>query len=391
MPRTIYLLSLCSGYQFICASSLITVSALIGLDLTPDKRLATLPLALQYVSIMLASVPASLLMGRVGRKAGFLIAGCIGLCGASLALFAVLQHQFVVYCIASLCFGTFTAFANYYRFTAADVVPSERKSRAISWVMAGGLIAAFIGPNLATWSANWFAAERFAGPFVVLMGVYALSMITISFAHLPEPATQSIDATRRPIMQIVTQPTFMIATLCQMFGYGIMNLVMTSTPLAMHAMDFDLSATATVIQWHVVAMFAPSFFTGALIKRFGIVSILLAGVIAGLLCVGINLTGTTHLHFISALVALGISWNFLFVGGTTLVTETYQPAEKSRAQAANDFLVFSTVSLTALTAGTLHHVYGWERVNLSVLPILLATGCAVGWLALRRHRNVAVA
>lgn len=390
LPRSVWLLSLCNAYMYIAASLLITVSALIGFELAPDKRLSTLPLALQFTAIMCGTVPASLLMGRFGRKAGFLLAGVIGVLGANIALWAIINEHFMAFCAATFCFGLCTSFGNYYRFTAAEVVPSNLKSRAIAMVMAGGLIAAFIGPNLASWSGALFEGRVFAGPFLVLMGVYLLSMFTVSLTPLPPApkrapadADKSLNASlpdSRRLSSIMAQPIFIVAVTCQMFGYGIMNFVMTSTPLAMYANDYGIGHTAFVIQWHVVAMFAPSFVTGHLINRLGIVPVLGSGIVIGLMAIMINLSGTSVAHFTSALMLLGISWNFLFVGGTTLLTEACRDNERSRTQAVNDLIVFSTVALTALSAGGVHHLFGWRIVNLSVLPLFALTAMAVLWL-----------
>lgn len=386
LPTTIYLLSLCNAYLYVCGSLLITISALIGFDLAPDKRLATLPLALQFFSIMCGSMPASLIMGRLGRKVGFFIGGSIGVIGAAIALWSVLNSVFIGYCMATICFGQFIAFGNYYRFTAAEVVPASRKSTAIAMVMAGGVIAAFIGPNLANWSSGLFDSSVFAGPFAVLIGVYLLSMLTISFADLPAPVRTTESYSGRSLSLIVKQPIFIVAVLCQMLGYATMNLVMTATPLSMHANNYDLGATAFVIQWHVVAMFAPSFITGHLIQRLGIVPVLAMGVLLGFACVSVNLMGTSMMHYTMALVLLGFSWNFLFIGGTTLLTDSYGASEKTRTQGINDLLVFSVVTITALAAGGIHHVFGYRVVNLSVVPLLLIAGTAVLWLGMTRYQ-----
>ncbi len=388
LPGTVYLLSLCNAYLYIGQSLLITLTALIGMELSPDKRLATLPLALQFFAVMCSSVPASLIMGKIGRKKGFLLAGFVGVIGASMALWSVLNGYFYGFCLAAICFGMFSAFANYYRFTAAEVAPPSTKNIAISMVMAGGVIAAFIGPNLANWSGNMFSGQPFAGPFAVLVGVFILGMVTISFAHLPVTAASKKLTGGRPIAEIARQPRFIVAVVCQTLGYATMNLVMTATPLAMQMHAYDMSDTAFVIQWHIVAMFAPSFFTGKLIDRFGIKMVLLTGAVAGFVCVMLNLNGQTMQHFVTALVLLGISWNFLFVGGTTLLTDTYTDTEKSRAQAANDFIVFSTVTVSALSAGALYHHYGWRVINLSVLPLLSIITLAICWLWVQRKPQI---
>jgi len=382
LPLTVYLLALCQALMFISASMLITVSALIGLELASNKALATLPLALQFIAIMLTSVPASLAMGKWGRKRCFTFAGLIGVAGAALALLAIYQQSFWLFCIATPCFGAFSAFGNYYRFTAAEVVSEENKSVAISWVMAGGVLAAFVGPNLVIWSQNLLEVSRYAGAFVITGCVFTLSIFTVSFMQLPAP--QQADDTNQPqrkLLHIASQPIFLVAVSCAAFGYATMNLIMTATPLAMKHHSMQLHDTAFVIQWHVLAMFAPSFITGNIIKRVGVLKVLLTGVVFCLACVVINLAGTGLWHFWLALLLLGIGWNFLFVGGTTLVTESYQPHERARTQAMNDFIIFSTVSLTALSSGTLHHWFGWRIVNLSVLPFLLLAAAGVLILA----------
>jgi len=383
MPLSVYLLSLCNAYLFVGASMLITVSALIGFELAPDKRLTTLPLALQFFAVMCSSLPASLIMGKLGRKIGFLIAGVVGVVGASAAIWSILDDNFIGFCFATICFGVFAGFGNYYRFTAAEVVNTDNKTKAISLVMAGGVIAAFIGPNLARWSSGMFEAHQFAGPFVVLLLVYLLSMLTIAFADLPT-LDNTLDKSQhagRSLSELLFQPIFIVAVVCQMFGYGAMNFVMSSTPLAMDAHHFDLNDTALVIQWHVVAMFAPSFVTGHIIKKFGIIPVLLTGAVLGFISIAINLAAPMGVpSFVTALVTLGVSWNFLFVGGTTLLTDAYRPEEKTRAQGANDLAVFSTVTLTALTTGTVHHLWGWQTVNYLAIPMLIIPFFAILWL-----------
>jgi len=278
MPTSIYLLSFCTATAFTCASLLITLSALIGFELAPDKTLATLPIALQFLAVMSGSVPASLCMARYGRRAGFMLAACIGIVGAVLALWAVINKVFWIFCVAAFLFGSFTAFSNFYRFAAVEAVDENRKNRAISYVMAGGVLAAFVGPNLANHSQDLFVSYPFAGAFVVLICVYLINLAVISRLQLPanldtvntakaEASSDSQDSSQRarPLLQIVLQPVFIIAVICEMFGYGSMNLVMSSTPLAMHANAHGMGNTAQVIQWHVVAMFLPSFFTGKLI------------------------------------------------------------------------------------------------------------------------------
>jgi len=389
MPLSVYLLSLCNACMYISTILLLTVSALIGFQLAPDKTLATLPMAVQFMAVMAISIPASLLMGRIGRKPSFVIAGGIGIVGALLASWSIYTASFWTFCAATFCFGSFSAFGNYYRFAAVEVVDDSRKNLAISYVMAGGVIAAFIGPNLANLSQYLIPGYRFSGGFIILIAVYLVSMITISFARLPSPPAVDKPFGGRPLRVIMTQPVFAVAVLCQMLGFGSMNLVMTSTPLAMQVVEHGMANTAFVIQWHVVSMFLPSFFTGHLINRFGIVPVLATGAVLGLLSVVVNLNGTTVGHFTAGLVLLGICWNFLFIGGTTLLIEAYRPEEKAKVQAANDFIVFSTVSMTALSAGVVHHLYGWQVVNYSVVPLLILSLGAVAWLFTVRRASLA--
>lgn len=388
LPRAVYLLSICNGFLFVNQSLLITISALIGFDLADDKRYATLPMALQFFAIMMTTVPASLFMGRFGRQNGFLLGNTLGIIGSVIALFSIFNRSFEGFCIATICFGMFAAFSHYYRFTAAELVKDDQKSVAISWVMAGGVIAALIGPNLANWSSKLFDSQPFAGPFAALIVVYILSIGTMLMARLPKPNKISGDEPMRTIGEIVTQPIFVAAVVCQMLGYATMNLVMTATPLAIKARGMGMDSTALVIQWHVFAMFAPSFFTGSIIKRIGLIPVLMLGVIAGLVTVGINLNGESKSHFVAALILLGISWNFLYVGGTTLLTSAHTAAEKSRTQAVNDLIVFSTVTITALSAGALHHEFGWRAVNFTVLPLYAITAAVIIWLSMLRKRQV---
>ena len=385
MPASIYILSFCTATAFTCASLLITLSALIGFELAPSKTLTTLPMALQFLAVMSGSVPASFLMAKIGRRAGFMLAAVVGLTGAAVAVISLMLQNFWLFCLATFLFGSFTAFSNFYRFAAAEAVGPELKNRAISYVMAGGVIAAFIGPNLANLSQYIFAANRFYGAFLLLSLVYIINFVVISQLKMPVVVKKAEISSGRPLSRVLLQPVFIVAVICEMFGYGSMNLIMSSTPLAMHAHDHGLGNTAQVIQWHVFAMFMPSFFTGRLIDKFGIVPVLATGVILGFVTVTINLSGETVPHFIAGLIVLGISWNFLFVGGTTLLTSAYEPGERSRVQAINDFLVFSFVTITALSAGSIHYLFGWKIINLVALPLFVVTTLAIVWLALARR------
>jgi MFS family permease len=386
MKKNVLLLATAQAMMMTGGSLLITTSALVGYRLSPDKALATLPLALQMMAGMLTTIPASLLMQRIGRRGGFLIGSTLGMTGAALAAYAIVSAQFALFALAAVLSGMFTGFGNYYRFAAADTATADYRPRAISYVMAGGVVAALVGPNLANWTRGWLVTP-FAGSFLALTGIMLLSFLTIWRLDIPRQATDT-HGHGRPLSTIARQPTFIVAAIGGMFGYGVMALVMTATPLAMHEHAYAFGDTAWVIQWHILGMFAPSFFTGALIRRLGVPTVMLAGAVLNSACVLVNLSGTSLEHYWLALLLLGIGWNFLFIGATQLLTETYASAEKGKTQALNDFLVFTKVTLAVLSAGHLQHYFGWRTVNLGVVPLILVTFAALAWLIRQRRQPV---
>lgn len=389
MKKNVLLLAAAQAMMMTGGTLLIATSALVGFRLSPDKSLATLPLALQMLAGMLTSIPASLLMQRIGRRRGFLVGSTLGTLGAALAAYAIVHESFELFALAAALSGMFVGFGNYYRFAAADAATPDYRSRAISLVLAGGVVAALVGPNLAKWTSDWLAAP-FAGSFVALTAITALSFLTLLFLDIPRSAAEGHGG-GRPLGIIVRQPVFRVAAIGGMLGYGVMALVMTATPLSMHDHHYSFSDTAFVIEWHVLGMFAPSFFTGHLIRRFGVLPVMLTGAVLNAACVTINLSGTSVAHYWLALTLLGVGWNFLFIGATTLLTEAYTPEEKGKTQALNDFLVFSTVTLSVLSAGTLQHHLGWQAVNYGVIPLIVITAIAVGWLLLARRQRAALA
>lgn len=361
----------------------VATTALVGFALATDKAYASLPFAAQLIATMLTSIPAGMLMARIGRKPSFLIATIIAMAGSVLSTLGIIQQDFLLFTTGSIAFGIFAGFANFYRFTAADCVKAEYKSRAISYVMLGGVIAAFIGPNLANFTRDVVSEATFAGSYAALMVLHIFSFLLLSFLRLQgseERTKENASTAMRPLLEIARQPRFIVAVICGMLGYAVMALVMTATPLAMQNYAHPFGKISFVIQWHIFAMFAPSFFTGHLIRRVGLLPILFAGVIFALACVVINLNGTTINHFWSSLFLLGLSWNFLFIGGTTLLTEAYRPEERFKAQALNDFLVFSVVAAASLTAGFLHHNIGWQAVNYGAIPALGVILLSLIWL-----------
>lgn len=389
--KNILLLALCQAVMMTGGSLIITSSAVVGAMLTDDRSLATLPLALQFLSTMLTTIPASFIMRRWGRRAGFQLGALIGAGGGMLAAWAIMHGDFWLFSAGTSLVGVFNGFGIYFRFAAVDAAPDFYKGRAISYVMAGGVVAAFAGPNLANWARDLIPAATFAGSYAALVGLYAIAMLALTGVHIPREPAVARHESGRPLREIAFQPVFLVALTGAMLGYGIMSLVMTATPLAMQVCALPFSTSAFVIQWHVFAMFAPSFFTGALIRRFGVLNIMLWGALSYIGTVVINLNGVTVNHFWTALFLLGIGWNFLFIGGTTLLTEAYRPEEKAKTQALNDFLVFTTVSLSSLSAGVLQYHYGWEAVNWGVTPLVGVILLTVVGLMWRRRRNIAVA
>jgi MFS family permease len=384
VKRNVIILALCQGLLMIGTSTMIAEAALVGHLLADDKAYATLPLAAQQVAVMATIVPASLLMARIGRRAGFTIGACFGILGTSIATLGVLWGSFPLFCLGTGLNGVYNGFSMFFRFAAVDGAGRDWHARAISYVLAGGVLAALVGPELAKHTKDLLAPVTFTGSFASLILVAMVSLVLLQFIRIPMPSEAERREAQRPLAAIARQPNFIVAVIGAMVAYGAMNFVMTATPLAMAACGHPFDDTASVIKWHVFAMFAPSFFTGHIIKRFGTPRVMMVGAAIMAVCIAINLGGVSYLHFWSALALLGLGWNFLFVGATTLLTTAYRPAEKAKVQALNDLLVFGTVAATAFTAGLAHHTVGWEAINIGVGPFLLLAAMATVWLAARR-------
>jgi MFS family permease len=377
MNRNLVLLSISQALMITCTSLMLTTSALVGRNLAGNKALATLPFALLFLSQMLSTIPASLYMGKVGRRLGFLTGALFALTGAIVTTTAIFQGNFVLFCLGTALIGVFNGFGQYYRFAAAEVCSTEYRSRAISYVLGGGVLAAFVGPNLANWSRQALSVE-FAGCFTSLIALYFLSFSMASLLRIQCPTKVTGEQGGRPLFDIARQRAYVVAVVSAMVGYGAMNFIMIATPLAMQHHAHPFADTAFVIQWHVFGMFAPS--TGHLIRRFGTANVMLVGTLLIGLCIAMNIAGTSVYHFWSALFFLGLGWNFLFLGATTLLTETYAAIEKSKAQALNDFMVFGTVSVTSFSSGAVQHALGWQTINLAVVPFLIFIMIANLWL-----------
>lgn len=348
--------------------------------LPPDaKYLATLPIFLNHAGIMLTTIPASLLMGRIGRRAGFSLGAILAVMFGLVAAVAIYIASFELLCVAALLQGSAAAFAWYYRFAAADASPDAFKPKAISYVMAGGIAAGLIGPQLAKWTVDWFAPITFMGVYVAIAMIAMVSLELQQWLRIAPLSAADRAQGGRPMWQIVRQPAYITAIVASMFGYGVMTLVMSATPLAMQACGFQFGHSATVIQVHIIAMFLPSFFTGHLIKRFGVLAIIATGALIQVGCALVNLAGIEFANFLIANALVGLGWNFTYVGGSTLLTTTYRPSERARVQASHDFVVYATTATAAAMAGFLQQKAGWKAINIAALPLM----CIVMLAALR--------
>lgn len=361
-------------------------AAYVGARLASDLEFATLPVGLHLGGTLAAVIPASLLMKRIGRRKGFAMGSLLGIAGSLLAAYAIMIEHFGWYCAGAGCMGLFNGFGTYYRFAAAEAAPSSSPDTAISYVLAGGVIAALLGPNLARWTMN-ITTQPFAGCYLALAAVYAGSLVAILFVQFP-----SVDADRqqrrtRTFLQFVRQPQFPVAILAGVIGYAVMNLIMTSTPLMMHEHRHSFDAAASVIQWHMLGMFAPSFLTPRLIGRIGLVATLQGGAVLCALCVALNLLSTDFRVLVLALTLLGVGWNFLAVSAASLLVQICTPEERAKTQAINDFLMLAAITTTALCAAGLLQEFGWNRLNLGAGVVLAIIPAAVMWLQAVRTKT----
>ena len=388
--RNVAVLAACQALLFTNNSILIAVNGLAGYALAADKSLATLPVTSWVVGAALTTYFASLLMKRIGRRAGFTVGALIGIVGAAICAVALSLGSFWLLCFGTMVFGAYNAFGQYYRFAAADAATPDFKPRAISYVLAGGLVGGIIGPATSRFTVEWLPTTYLAA-YLSLIGFIVLVLVLLRLLDIPEPTAAESAERGRPLARIVVQPGFIVAVIAAALGYGVMNLLMTATPLAMGVCGHPYSAAATVISAHVVGMFAPSFFTGDLIRRFGVLNVMLWGVVLNLVCIGVALAGVEVAHFWWALVLLGVGWNFMFIAATALLTETYHPAEKAKAQGLNDLLIFITMASSSFASGMILERNGWQTLNYAAIPFVAAVGVAAVWLTVKRKSAVATA
>lgn len=378
------LLTLCQGLLLVNNVTFIAINGLVGLSLAPAPWMATLPLVSYVVGGAAFSGLVAGHQRRWGRQRAFQVGLMVGAAASALCAYAALSGRFWLLVAATLVAGYYNANAGLYRFAATEIVEPRFKERAISWVLAGGILGAVAGPNLANLTRDVLPVP-FAGAYAALVAIALLSMAVMSFIRFPPLPVPTADNPGRPLRAIAAQPVFLVAVVACALGYGVMNLLMAATPIAMSHHAHAFSSTALVLEWHVLGMFVPSFFTGSLIKRFGTLPIMAVGVLLYAGCLVVALSGVELMQFLVALLLLGVGWNFLYIGGTTLFTEAYRPEEKTTAQAAMDFCVYTTMAFTSFGSGALITTQGWTWLNLGTVLPVLGIAAALAWLAVRRR------
>ena len=361
--------------------------SIVGATLAPSVSLATVPISMYVLGLAAGTLPTGAISRTYGRRVAFIIGTGCGMLTGLLGAFAILHASFVLFCCATFLGGLYGAVSQSYRFAAADGASVAYRPKAVSWVMAGGVFAGVLGPQLVQWTMHIWPPYLFAFSFVMQAVVALVAMLVLSGVDLPKPAAADLHA-GRPLFEIARQPRFIAAALCGVISYPMMNLVMTSAPLAMKMCGLSVSDSNFGIQWHIVAMYGPSFFTGALIARFGAPIIVAIGLLLEAAAAGIGLSGITAPHFWATLIVLGAGWNFSFVGASAMVLETHRPNERNKVQAFNDFLVFGMMAIGSFASGQLLAHFGWDAVNLVVFPPV-ALGLAVLMLVATSKRRVA--
>lgn len=377
--RNVGLLAACQAMLFTNNATLIAINGLAGLALAPNASLATLPVTCWVAGGAIATMPASQYMKRVGRQAGLIRGAGMGIVGALLCAAAVWQASFWMLCFGALVFGTFNAFGQYYRFVAAEVAPPEFRATAVSLVLAGGLVGGILGPTTSRFTVD-LVEPRFVGAYLALIVFVLVTMAILSRIRVPDLSAAEQAAAGRPMSAIARQPKYIVAVLSGAISYGVMNFLMTSTPLAMRVCGHPYGDAAFVISSHVVAMFAPSFVTGTLIRRAGAIPVMLAGAALNIASVAIALAGVTVANFWWSLVLLGVGWNFLYIGATTLLTETYRPEERAKAQGVNEFAIFAMMAMSSFSSGMIVTNAGWEKVNYAATPLIAVVVVALVFL-----------
>ena len=370
---------------------IISLGGLVGQQLSSNPTASTLPVSIYQLGLALSTLPAAWLMNRLGRRHAYVLGALLGVLSGVIAAQGIAHSDFVTFCIGTALAGFYAACVQSYRFAAIDIVGApELQAKAISLVMVGGLIAAIIGPQVVIWTRDALPATPFAGSFYSQAALALLALPLLMGLRLPPPQAKNAAAPSdaRPLREIIQSPQFVTACAAGVVSYGLMAFLMTAAPMAMVGCGHSVGEAALGIQWHVLAMFAPSFFTGKLIARFGKRRITALGLIMIAMAGGLALLGLELLHFWGALILLGVGWNFGFIGATALLTECYRPAERAKVQAFNDFLMFGTVAVASFGSGELLHTAGWNGINYGMLPLVAVVLLMLG-LQARRQKMAA--
>jgi len=387
LNKNLVLLIVCQGLFLTNNVTFIAINGLVGLSLAPVSWMATLPVMGYVVGAAFSTSIVAKSQNHFGRKISFQLGLLVAVLSALLCAYAALSRNFWLLVTGTFIAGYYSANGQLYRFAAAELTVASQRDKAVSWVLAGGILGAVIGPNLASWTRNLFDTA-FLGAYLTLSIAGLMGIVVMQFIHFPtEFKTEHSLADGRPLRAILKQPVFMVAVIGAALGYGVMNLLMAATPLAMQICGLPFSDTALVLEWHVIGMFAPGFFTGTLIQRFGALKIMSIGVALNFICILIALTGTDLRQFLIALFLLGVGWNFLFTGSTSLAMTAYKPDERDKAQAAINFFVFGTMAFTSFGSGALITSQGWSILNLGSLIPVIITALALLWLSAQNKKQ----
>jgi len=384
--KNIVLLAICQGLYLTNNVTFLAVNGLVGFTLTPIPWIATLPLMAYVFGAALSTIIVAKVQTKYGRKKSFQFALFVAAVAALICAFAAYSKSFPLLIIGTAVAGYYSANGLLYRFVAPELTHPSLREKAVSIVLAGGLIGGVLGPNLSSWSKNIFDTQ-FMGAYLILCIAGILGIVIMQMINFPDDyrTNQSKD-TGRPLKEIILQPVFLVALICAAIGYGVMNLMMAGTPLAMQVCGFDFKNTAQVLQYHVIGMFAPGFFTGHLVKRYGPLKIMSIGAILNFISIFIMLSGSDLFHFITALLLLGVAWNFLFNGSTVLAMTAFKPEEKNKAEAAINFCVFGTMAVSSFSSGALVTTQGWQFLNMGTLIPTIIVGVSISWLYLKRKQ-----
>jgi predicted MFS family arabinose efflux permease len=380
--RNILLLAVAQALYSSCIIIVFATAALVGLQIAPSPGYATYPVTCFVLGAMFTTIPASFAMQRFGRTPIFQLGALSAVLGAALASWSIWSSNFILFCFACAAIGVFQATSGFYRFAAAESADDASKPIAISWVLTGGVVAAILGTMIAIYTNDLFPAHQYAGSYLAVVVLALLNILVMLQLRLPPPVIDNTQGVARPWVELLRQPKLVVAMASAMIAYALMNLMMTATPVAMIGCGFTGDDASYVIQWHVLAMFVPSFFTGQLIKRFGTATITALGMIILLAAAAVGYAGITFSHFSVALILLGLGWNFGFIGGTTLLTESYRPTERAKVQAANDFSISLLMAIASASSGQLLANFGWESVPMAIIPPVTVALLMIAWLQL---------